>query len=115
MPGGALAQSGTCVLEDSVLICTGDWPDGVMLVVNEDTPPITTLVLNGITSDIDVAGSPGIWMVNQVGGHVKVEAGVPGDMFNVNTAGAFAFGVIAQSDGSPAGYEYLSPLGIWIP
>ncbi len=109
-----------CVLDGAVFTCTGDLPDGVILVVAPGTPPITTLELNGITSDIDVINQPGVYMFNTAGGRVTVNAGAPGDTFLVNVDGNSSvfnpvFGVGAASVGGPVVYVPLPALGILVP
>ena len=118
-PGIAAAQ-GSCTLEDTVLTCTGDFPDGVTIVVAPLDPPIRELSLNGITSNIDVIDQPGIYMLNTAGGRVTVNAGAPDDSFLVNVAGNSTvtnpvFGIGGISVGGPVAYVPLPSLGIFVP
>lgn len=115
MSGNVLAQSGSCLLEDTVLTCSGDFPDGIILVVDASSPPITALTLNGITSDIDVVNQVGVLMINTIGGRITLNSGAVDDTFLINTTGAGAHGIFAQSTGDSGAFSLLPSLGIFVP
>ena len=109
-----------CILEDSVLTCTGDLSDGVILVVAPGVPPITTLQINGITTGTDVLNRPGVYMLNTAGGRVAVNAGAAGDPFLINVGGDSTsenavFGLGAGSVGGPVEFAQLPGFPILVP
>ena len=111
----AFAQSNNCVLDQSVLTCTGDLSGGVTVAVIPGAPSISTLILNDITTDTDVLNQPGVYMLNSVGGRIEIIAGGPDESFLINTQGNEAYGIRALSIGAPGGYAQIPSLGITVP
>jgi uncharacterized protein YhjY with autotransporter beta-barrel domain len=109
-----------CTLADGVFSCTGDLPDGIILVIAPGDPPITTLELNGITTDVVVLDRPGVYMLNTAGGRVTVNAGALGDRFLIDGGGNSTstnsvFGLGAGSIGAPGAYAPLPGFPLLVP
>lgn len=95
---------------------TGDQHGGIVSGIDFTSPPITVLNVNTLLGPISpTSGASGIYLFNNDGAGLTVNAGVSDANIVINTQGDDAYGIHAVSEGAPASYAWAPGLGVLEP
>ena len=108
-------MAGPIDISGNTATATGDQSGGIISGVNFSTPPITVLNINNIIGDIAPTSGTGVYFYNAAGSSVAINSGSGESNFTIRTQGNNATGIMAISEGAPAGINWLSGLGILAP
>ena len=110
------APDGCTVDENGFIVCTGDQSQGIASGVDFLSLPATTLQVHSLTNTITPAPhTSGIDFINTDGSSVNILSGLHDHPVVIATQGDHALGINAASQGSPAGYDWLPGLGVYVP
>jgi len=110
------AGPGPTIESSSIATSTGDQSGGITSGVDFNSPPVTTLNINNLSGAIaPAAGRTGIYFLNTSGSSVGINSGDSQASVTITTQGNNASGIVAISEGAPAGVTWLSGLGVLAP
>lgn len=111
MAGEGLAEPDTCSAQGGPgsVVCSGDQSAGIAVGRTPllgggilQTPPISRIDIQALSKAISpAAGSSGVHFLNETGGSVWVEAGLPAVPITLGTRGDNAAGIVAHGLGTP--------------
>ena len=112
----AMAGPGPTIESGNVATATGDQSNGIATGVDFTSPPITILNVEEIIGNISpTSGLNGILFYNGSGASVTINSGRENNRFVITTQGDNASGIVAISEGAPAGNTWLSGVGVLAP
>ena len=112
IPVTAQAQAGSCVRDGDSWLCSGEFPDGIII---EAQGGVTTLDLSEVIGQIDPDGNHGVWFFSRAGGQITLIAGASDTDLEIITDGSGHHGLVGQSTGGAGGVSIIGPLNLWIP